>query len=144
MFFRQIWFDPRLAYGCHYKRDFVTLGAPILSQIWLPDTYFEYETKSQLQSKSFYLTLQRSGRLILSTRFVLYSMKTSLLNTANAYTCKVDVPLIKKEHHSNVSNECLAFFNPLYVLHGQRKWSVTFTPGQGRTIFTRENYIYDF
>ncbi|XP_028408037.1 glycine receptor subunit alpha-4-like [Dendronephthya gigantea] len=68
MFFRQIWHDPRLAYGCHYKRDFVTMGAPILSQIWLPDTYFEYETKSQLQSKNFYLTLYRTGKLILSTR----------------------------------------------------------------------------
>ena len=69
MFFRQIWYDPRLAYGCHYKREFVTLGAPILSQIWLPDTYFEYETKSQMQSKSFYLTLFRNGKLILSTRY---------------------------------------------------------------------------
>lgn len=68
MFFRQMWYDPRLAYGCHYKRDFVTLGTPILEQIWLPDTYFEYETKSQLQSKNFYLTLFKDGKIVLSTR----------------------------------------------------------------------------
>ena len=70
MFFRQHWFDPRLAYGPTLGMPKMKLSGNIVDQVWTPDTYFVNDLTQKTSCADFMFELSQEGVITHSCRLV--------------------------------------------------------------------------
>ena len=69
MYFRQTWEDPRLKFS---GADQIVAQGDILDKIWIPDTYFISEKKSnihEITKKNYVLIFLPNGTVFFSIRY---------------------------------------------------------------------------
>jgi len=64
MYMRQIWNDPRLAFGNGSSR--LILQHEVLDSLWLPDTYFENAVRTSVQQETRTVVLFGDGLIYYS------------------------------------------------------------------------------
>lgn len=70
IYLRQTWEDPRLRFN---GTDGIVAQGNILEKIWIPDTYFNHEKKSnfhEITKKNYELSFYPNGTVFLSIRLV--------------------------------------------------------------------------
>ncbi|BFZ14997.1 hypothetical protein BsWGS_18036 [Bradybaena similaris] len=75
IYLRQRWVDPRLAFTNYSKANMMELDAKIMSQVWVPDTFFRNEKKGEFHTVTVpnrLMHLYRDGTIY-------YSMRLSML-----------------------------------------------------------------
>ena len=72
IYLRQTWEDPRLRFN---GTDRIVAQGNILEKIWIPDTYFNHEKKSnfhEITKKNYELSFYPNGTVFLSIRLVVW------------------------------------------------------------------------
>ncbi|CAG5133409.1 unnamed protein product, partial [Candidula unifasciata] len=75
IYLRQRWVDPRLSFSNYSKANMMELDAKIMSQVWVPDTFFRNEKKGEFHIVTVpnrLMHLYRDGTIY-------YSMRLSML-----------------------------------------------------------------
>ncbi|KAM7428257.1 hypothetical protein ABFA07_016952 [Porites harrisoni] len=68
-YYREIWRDPRLAYGNHFPKDEIELGGEIRQNIWVPNTYFVNKKGSASPADAqYFVRISRNGTLSTTTK----------------------------------------------------------------------------
>ncbi|RUS84224.1 hypothetical protein EGW08_008028, partial [Elysia chlorotica] len=71
MYLRQRWVDPRLAFMNYSKADMLELDIKLMSQVWVPDTFFRNEKKGEFHLVTVpnkLMHLYRNGTIYYSMR----------------------------------------------------------------------------
>ena len=70
-YLRQMWRDPRLAYGASMNHSSITLSVNFVDHVWLPDAFFESDLSDHRTRKDLYVRVHPDGTVLYSTRYAL-------------------------------------------------------------------------
>ncbi|XP_014681857.1 PREDICTED: gamma-aminobutyric acid receptor subunit beta-like, partial [Priapulus caudatus] len=77
IYFRQSWIDPRLAFDDCGPNASLSVGAQMLSKLWVPDTFFVNEKHAYFHdatTKNTFLRISANGQVFVSIRLTLTAM----------------------------------------------------------------------
>ena len=87
MYFRQTWGDPRLQFN---GTDPIVAQGNILDKIWIPDTYFTSEKKSnfhEVTKKNYVLVFFPNGTVFFSIRYAALTTLVEITGQNYLRTC---------------------------------------------------------